>query len=83
MKKLISRELGKGGITVNTLAAGYMQTNMTAGLEAEKLNSIIRRSPLGKLASLEDASAMVDFLLSESAKSITCATFTVDAGSTA
>jgi len=81
--KSLSRELGKGGVTVNTLAPGYMKTNMTAGLEGEKLQSIIRRSPLGELASVEDAAAMVEFLLSDNARSMTGATFTVDAGSTA
>jgi 3-oxoacyl-[acyl-carrier protein] reductase len=79
----LSRELGKAQITVNTLAPGYMQTDMTSGLQGKKLESILRRSPLNKLATVEDAAAMACFLLSDSAESITGATFTVDAGSTA
>lgn len=81
--KSLSRELGKANITVNTLAPGYMETPMTAGLQGEKLNSIKRRSALGRLASVEDAAKAAVFLLSESANSITGTTITVDAGSTA
>lgn len=81
--KSLSRELGKAKITVNTVAPGYMQTNMTSSLKNEKLESIKRRSPLGELTNVEDVSAMVVFLLSEDAKNITGATFTIDAGSTA
>lgn len=81
--KSLSRELGKVNITVNTLAPGYMETNMTQGLEGEKLVSITRRSPLGRLAHVDDAAQAVMFLLSENASSITGSTITVDAGSTA
>jgi len=81
--KSLSRELGKANITVNTLAPGYMKTNMTKGLQGEKLDSIIRRSPLGRLANVNDAANAVLFLLSDGASSITGATITVDAGSTA
>ncbi|MGY0576758.1 MAG: SDR family NAD(P)-dependent oxidoreductase [Paraglaciecola chathamensis] len=81
--KSLAREVGKAGITVNCVAPGYMQTDMTGDLQGEKLASIQRRSPLGKLASVEDAAAMVSFLLSEKASAITGAVMTVDAGSTA
>lgn len=81
--KSLSRELGKANITVNTLAPGYMQTAMTEGLQGEKLASIKRRSPLGRLAHVDDAAEAVLFLLSDGASSITGTTLTVDAGSTA
>lgn len=81
--KSLARELGKAGITVNTLAPGYMETNMTEGLEGEKLNKIKRRSCIGRLASVDDAAAAAIYLLSESAAGITGTTLTVDAGSTA
>ena len=79
----LSRELGKSGITVNTIAPGYMETDMTSGLQGEKLKSIKRRSPLGKLASVDDVAHSVAFLLSDHASSMTGSTITVDAGSTA
>ena len=81
--KSLSRELGKANITVNMVAPGYMQTNMTEGIHEHRLNTIKRRSPLGKLVSVEDVANSVMFLLSTSANNITGTTITVDAGSTA
>jgi len=81
--KSLARELGKAKITVNSIAPGYMQTAMTAGLQGEKLESIKRRSPLGHLATVEDVTGAVVYLLSYDAKNITGTTITVDAGSTA
>lgn len=79
----LSREVGKAGITVNTVAPGYMETDMTSALKGEKLDSIKRRSPIGRLARAEDVAHAVTFLLSEKANSVTGSTITVDAGSTA
>lgn len=81
--KSLSRELGKANITVNTVAPGYMATEMTEGLVGAKLASIVRRSPLGKLAEVSDVAYMVNYLLSDMAKNITGSTVTIDAGSTA
>ncbi len=79
----LARELGKASITVNSVAPGYMQTDMTGSLEGEKLESIKRRSPLGRLATVTDSAAAISWLLGPDAKSITGTTITVDAGSTA
>src|SRR3546814_12110984 len=49
----LARELGRMNITVNAVAPGYMQTDMTLGLEGEKLQSIMRRRPLRRLATPE------------------------------
>jgi 3-oxoacyl-[acyl-carrier protein] reductase len=81
--KSLARELGRSQITVNTLAPGYMETNMTEGLLGDKLEKIKRRSCLGRLANVKDAASMVLFLVSDDASGITGSTFTVDAGSTA
>ena len=81
--KSLSRELGKAGITVNCVAPGYMDTDMTKGIASDKLASIMRRSPSGKLASVESVAATVSFLLGEGGQMITGTTLTVDAGSTA
>jgi len=79
----LSREVGKAGITVNCVAPGYMQTEMTSSLQGDKLESVKRRSPLGRLASPADAASAVLYLMSEQARSITGTIMTVDAGSTA
>lgn len=79
----LARELGKANITVNSVAPGYMQTDMTGSLQGEKLDSIKRRSSLGRLATVDDAAAAVSWLLGKDTASITGTTITVDAGSTA
>ncbi|MEW5681726.1 MAG: SDR family oxidoreductase [Pseudomonadota bacterium] len=81
--KSLAREVGKAGITVNCVAPGYMQTDMTNSLQGEKLESIKRRSPLGRLATPDDAAGAVLYLLSEQAAAVTGTVITVDAGSTA
>ncbi|GAB3030488.1 SDR family NAD(P)-dependent oxidoreductase [Bowmanella dokdonensis] len=79
----LAREAGKGGVTVNCVAPGYMETEMTSALKGEKLESVKRRSAIGRLATPEDAAAMVAYLLSEQASAITGTVMTVDGGSTA
>lgn len=81
--KSLSRELGKAGITVNCVAPGYMDTDMTRGIAPDKLVSIMRRSPSGKLASVESVAGTVSFLLGDDGEMITGTTLTIDAGSTA
>jgi len=81
--KSLSRELGKAGITVNCVAPGYMETDMTKGMQLHKIQTIKKRSPSGKLVSVESVAATVSFLLSDEGEMITGTTITVDAGSTA
>jgi 3-oxoacyl-[acyl-carrier protein] reductase len=81
--KSLARELGKANITVNSIAPGYMETSMTVGLQGEKLEIIKRRTPLGRLTTVEDVAAGVAYLLSDEAKNITGTILTIDSGSTA
>lgn len=80
--KSLARELGRANITVNCIAPGFMETDMTSSLGGEKLDSIRRRSPLG-LVSPEDVSGAVAYLLSSDTKHVTGTTITIDGGSTA
>ncbi len=82
MSRSLARELGRVGITVNCVAPGYMETEMTRGLPAEQLESVRRRSPLG-LPQVEDAAAAVSYLLGPDAARVTGTVITVDGGSTA
>lgn len=83
LTKSLAREVGKAGITVNTVAPGYMETDMTSDLQGSKLESIKRRSPMGELANVEDVASGVAYLLSEEASKVTGICLTIDAGSTA
>lgn len=78
----LSRELGKLGICVNCVAPGYMETEMTQGLEGDKLASVRRRAPLG-LPRTEDAAGAVAYLLSDDGARVTGSVITVDGGATA
>lgn len=78
----LSRELGRVGITVNCVAPGFMETDMTSGLQGKKLNSIKRRAPLG-LPDTEHVASTVLHLLEEKSERITGTIVTVDGGSTA
>lgn len=79
----LARDLGGAGITVNAVAPGYMETAMTSGLDEQKLASVKRRSPMGKLATTADVAASVSFLFGSDASAITGTVITVDAGSIA
>jgi 3-oxoacyl-[acyl-carrier protein] reductase len=79
----LAREVGKLGITVNAVAPGFVDTEMTRGMKEEQREQIVRRSALKRLVDVEDVANAVDFLLSDGAKNITGTVITVDAGNTA
>ena len=79
----LAREVGRAGINVNSVAPGFIETDMTGGLTEEQRQKIERRSALRRLAEVEDVANAVEFLLGDSAKNITGTVLTVDAGNTA
>jgi 3-oxoacyl-[acyl-carrier protein] reductase len=79
----LAREVGRMGITVNSVAPGFIDTDMTRGLTDEQRQQIARRSALRRLADIDDVANAVEFLLSDKAKNITGTVLTVDAGNTA
>lgn len=79
----LAREAGRLGITVNAVAPGFVDTEMTKDLGAAHRDQILRRSPLHRLADIDDIANAVEFLLSDRAKNVTGTVLTVDAGSTA
>jgi 3-oxoacyl-[acyl-carrier protein] reductase len=81
--KSLAREVGRLGVTVNAIAPGFIDTEMTAGLGEEGREQVKRRSPLRRLADVEDIAAMTDFLMGDGGKNITGAVMTIDAGNTA
>jgi 3-oxoacyl-[acyl-carrier protein] reductase len=79
----LAREVGSLGITVNAVAPGFIDTDMTGDLGEQQRDKIARRSALRRMAEIEDIANAVEFLLSDKAKNITGTTITVDAGNTA
>ena len=79
----LAREVGRLGVTVNSVAPGFVDTAMTQNLDAEQRQQIERRSALRRLPDVDDVANAVEFILSDKAKSITGTVITVDAGNTA
>jgi 3-oxoacyl-[acyl-carrier protein] reductase len=79
----LAREVGRLGITVNAVAPGFVDTEMTEGLAGTARDQIVRRSPLNRLVEIDDIADAVEFLLGDKARNITGTVLTVDAGSTA
>src|SRR5260370_35563181 len=79
----LAREVGKLGITVNAIAPGFIDTELTKGLAGEGRDRIAKRSALRRLPEAEDVASMVEYLLGEGGRNLTGAVMTVDAGNTA
>jgi 3-oxoacyl-[acyl-carrier protein] reductase len=79
----LAREVGKLGITVNAIAPGFIDTELTQNLGGEGRQKIAGRSALKRLPEADDVASMVDYLLGEGGRNITGTVLTVDAGNTA
>jgi 3-oxoacyl-[acyl-carrier protein] reductase len=79
----LAREAGRMGVNVNSVAPGFIDTDMTRDLKDEQRQQIERRSALKRLVDIDDVANAVEFLLSDKAKNITGTVLTVDAGNTA
>jgi 3-oxoacyl-[acyl-carrier protein] reductase len=79
----LAREVGSLGITVNAVAPGFLDTDMTHELNLKQREQIKRRSALQRMATVDDVAAAVEFLMSERAANITGTVMTVDAGNIA
>lgn len=80
--RALARELGQRGITVNSVAPGFLLTAMTHGLAENQRQQIVRRTPIGRLGRCEDVAPLVVFLCSDEAAFITGQTICVDGGLT-
>ena len=82
MTRALARELGTRGITVNSVAPGYLRTEMSHGLDASQLQQIVRRTPAGRLGEPRDVARAVLFLSAPEADYITGHTLVIDGGLT-
>jgi 3-oxoacyl-[acyl-carrier protein] reductase len=71
LTKSIAREIGSRNITVNAVAPGFVETDMTHGLTPELKQKMIDQTPLGRMGSPEDVAGAVKFLVSDDASFIT------------
>jgi 3-oxoacyl-[acyl-carrier protein] reductase len=78
--KSVARELASRGITVNAVAPGFVETDMTAGLSEEVRTELLKKIPLNCLGQPEDVAAAALFLASPAARYITGQVLTVDGG---
>jgi 3-oxoacyl-[acyl-carrier protein] reductase len=79
----LAREIGPLGITVNAVAPGFIDTEMTHDMNPNQRAQLARRSALQRLPEVADIAHAVDFLFSEKARNITGTIMTIDAGNTA
>ena len=78
--KSMARELGSRNITVNCVAPGFIDTDMTRTLSEEQRNSLVEHVPLGRLGLPEEVAAAALFLASEGAAYVTGSTIHVNGG---
>ena len=78
--KSLAREVGSRNITVNCVAPGFIETDMTRGLATEQMKKLVENVPLGRLGRVDDIAQAVLFLCSPGAAYITGATLHVNGG---
>jgi 3-oxoacyl-[acyl-carrier protein] reductase len=80
MSRALAREIGSRNITVNCVAPGFIDTDMTKALGADQHASLLTQIPLGRLGAPEDIAAACAFLASPQAAYITGTTLHVNGG---
>jgi 3-oxoacyl-[acyl-carrier protein] reductase len=80
LARSVTRELGGRGITVNVVAPGFIQTDMTAELPAERRTAYQALIPAGRFGAVDEVAAAVRFLASDAASYISGAVLPVDGG---
>lgn len=80
MTRALARELGSRNITVNCVAPGFIDTDMTRTLSAEQRDALLAQIPLGRLGGVEDVAAAVSFLASPQAGYVTGTVLHVNGG---
>lgn len=80
MTRALAREIGSRNITVNCVAPGFIETDMTKGLSEAQSIALLAQIPLGRLGSVDDVAAAVAYLASAEAGYVTGTTLHVNGG---
>jgi len=80
MTKSLARELGSRNITVNCVAPGFIDTDMTRALSDEQRGALLAQIPLGRLGEAADVAAAVAYLASPAASYVTGCVLHVNGG---
>jgi 3-oxoacyl-[acyl-carrier protein] reductase len=80
LARSLARELGSRGVTANVVAPGYVETDMTADLSEDLKGKYAEQIPLGRLGTVDDIAAVVEFLVGDAAGYVTGALIPVDGG---
>jgi len=80
LTKSLAKEMGSRNITVNAIAPGFIETDMTAALSEDLKKSAMGRIPLGRLGQAKDVAAVVAFLASDEAAYVTGQVIEVSGG---
>jgi 3-oxoacyl-[acyl-carrier protein] reductase len=78
--RALAREIGARSVTVNCIAPGFIDTDMTSELSEDQKNAMLGQVPLGRLGAPEEIGALTAFLCSEAAGYITGETVHINGG---
>lgn len=78
--KALAKEVARYGITVNSVAPGFIETEMVEVLDKKYLEEILRFVPMGRMGKAEEVAEVVSFLISDAARYITGHVLNVDGG---
>lgn len=78
--KTLAREVARKGVTVNAVAPGFIETDMTASVPAESLDVIKKMTPMGRLGKPEEVARAVRFLAAEEASFVTGQVLNINGG---
>ena len=82
LTKTLAREMGSLKFRFNSVLPGYFESTLSSGLSEEHKKKIIRKTPLGRLATVDDICPMVEFLLSDKSSFVTGQLIKIDGGLT-